>query len=195
MKHLLVALICALVIAIGSLISLPFVVKADTGIRLIQPSEYWLLLHRQSNKEYLYKGSPGDIHNSQLIKTFTVKTGVPAKRPTPLPQKLGHAYWVITNYEVIEENPETHPYFLQLNVPVGDEEPFGPTPYDECDGQCNWELPGFFGLHGVGGDPSKLTSENEGSSGCIRHTDSDITYLYTLLHSQKNPIQYYIEDK
>lgn len=40
------------------------------------------------------------------------------------------------------DNPETAPYFLTLDIPVSDEEPFGPAPYLECDGQCNWVLPG-----------------------------------------------------
>ena len=67
-------------------------------------------------------------------------------------------------------------------------------PYTECNGQCNWILPGAFGLHGVNGDLSRLSIENPGSSGCIRHSDEDITYLYNNLDPQKEEIRYYIED-
>ena len=56
---------------------------------------YWFLLHRKSNIEYLYKGQPNDIENSNLIKTFKVKVGVPGQKPTPLPNLLGREYWKI----------------------------------------------------------------------------------------------------
>ena len=78
--------------------------------------------------------------------------------------------------------------------PVSEEEPFGPTPYIECDGQCNWILPGAFGLHGVNGNSEKLSEFDLGSSGCIRHSNEDITYLYNLLDPEKEEIRYYIED-
>ncbi len=158
------------------------------------PKQYWFMLHRKSQVEMLYYGEPGNTSNSSLIKTFYVKTGVPGKKPTPLPSLVGREYWLLVGKEEAFDNPETAPYFLTLDVPVGDEEPYGPSPYLECDGQCNWELPGYFGLHGVAGDPSKLSTENEGSSGCIRHTDEDITYLYNLLNPTKEEIRYYIQD-
>jgi len=159
---------------------------------------YWFLLHRKSNVEYLFFGTKGDRENSRLIRQFTVKTGVPGEKPTPLPKMLGEEYWVITKKEP-SDNPETSPYFLALNIPVTDEPPFGPVPYEECkgdlgSGQCDWELPGEFGLHGTGGDSSKLSESDEGSSGCIRHSDSDISYLYELLDPQSGEIRYYIED-
>ena len=113
---------------------------------------HWLLLHRKSNIEYLYYGFAGEKTKSTLVKTFKVKSGIPGERPTPLPSLLGKKYWIITEKHEETENPETAPYFLTLNVPVSDEEPFGPTPYLECNGQCNWILPGYFGLHGSGGD-------------------------------------------
>lgn len=161
------------------------------------PKEYhWFLLHRKSNVEYFYRGQPGSIEKSRLLKTFTVKTGIPGERPTPLPQLVGREYWLLIKKESSAENPETAPYFLTLNVPGIEEEPFGPVPYKECNGeQCNWNLPGAFGLHGVNGDQSRLSKENPGSSGCIRHTDEAITYLYNLLDPQKEEIRYYIEDK
>lgn len=155
---------------------------------------YWFLLKRKSNVEYLYKGVPGNTDKSEIIKIFNVKTGIPNERPTPLPEKLGREYWVITKKYESKDNPETSPYFLSLDIPVTDEEPFGPTPYDECGGQCNWVLPGEFGLHGVGGDSTKLSVENNGSSGCIRHSDEGITYLYHLLEVEDHKIRYYIED-
>ena len=156
--------------------------------------QYWFILYRDSNKEELYKGVPGDKSQSTLIKTFSVKTGIDGEKPTPLPELEGRSYWNITKKEAVsfEENPETAPYFLTLDIPGGREEPYGPAPYLECDGQCNWELPGDFGLHGVGGDMTKLSTENAGSSGCIRHTDEDITYLYNLLDTSQE-IRYYIE--
>jgi len=155
---------------------------------------YWLLLHRKSNIEFLYSGVPGQKDKSTLVKTFTVKTGIPGQSPTPLPKFLGREYWVITQKEESKDNPETAPYFLTLDIPVSDIEPFGPTPYNECNGQCNWILPGYFGLHGINGDEQKLSNEGPGSSGCIRHKDQDIVYLYNLLDFNKGEIRYYIED-
>lgn len=156
---------------------------------------YWFELHRKSNIEYLYRGIPGDKKQSLLLKTFRVKAGIPRERPTPLPQLAGKEYWLITGKSSSKDNPETAPYFLTLNVPGIEEEPFGPVPYEECNGQCNWILPGSFGLHGINGDMSRLSLENPGSSGCIRHSDSDISYLYALLDPVKEEIRYYIEDR
>jgi hypothetical protein len=161
-----------------------------------QPVEkYWFVLHRKSNKEELLLGVPGEKSKSKLIKTFQVRVGIPNERPTPLPQLLGREYWVMTAKEEQKDNPETAPYFLTLNVPAPDEPPYGPVPYKECNGvQCDWVRAGPFGLHGVNGDPSRLTSDDPGSSGCIRHTDEDITYLYNLLDPHESEIRYYIED-
>lgn len=156
---------------------------------------YWLILYRKSNKEELYKGIPGNKDRSVLVKTFVVKTGMPGQRPTPLPQLLDRDYWIITEKHPETENPETAPYFLTLNVPGIEEEPFGPVPYEECDGQCQWVLPGAFGLHGTGGNPTKVSAEDPGSSGCIRHRDEDITYLFEVLDPQQQEIRYYVEDK
>lgn len=158
-----------------------------------QPQEYWMVLHRKSNKEFLYRGVPGDTEKSSLVKSFTVKTGIPGQRPTPLPQALGKKYWKIVKKYSSSENPETAPYFLELDVPVEDGV-FGPVPYNECNGQCSWILPGYFGLHGVNGDTTRLGNDNPGSSGCIRHTDQDITYLYNLLEVDEG-VRYYIVDR
>lgn len=155
---------------------------------------HWFVLYRKSNVEYLYYGVPGEPTKSDHLKTFQVKSGIPGKRPTPLPSLLGRDYWLITNKEDSHQNPETSPYFLTLDVPVGEEAPFGPTPYLECEGQCDWVLPGAFGLHGVNGDLAKLSTENEGSSGCIRHKDEDISYLFNILNPQEEEIRYYIKD-
>lgn len=155
---------------------------------------YWLLLKRKSNKEYLYRGVPGDVAKSSLLKTFVVKSGIPGERPTPLPQLLGKEYWIITDKIEAHDNPETAPYFIILNIPVPSDFPFGPVPYTECGEQCNWELPGAFGLHGINGDTTRLSKENPGSSGCVRHTDEDITYLYNLLDPKKEETRYYIQD-
>jgi len=155
---------------------------------------YWLLLHRKSNIEYLYKGVPGDESQSELIKTFNVKTGIPGERPTPLPHLLGREYFILIGKMKTPDNPETAPYFLTLDVPVTDQPPYGPADYPECPDGCNWELPGYFGLHGVGGDNSKLSKEDPGSSGCIRHSDEDITYLYNNLDPSLEEIRYYIID-
>lgn len=157
------------------------------------PHSYWFLLERKSDTELLYKGVPGDTKQSSLIKTFQVKVGIPGKRPTPLPQLVGRDYWTIIKKEPTD-NPETGPYFLTLDVPTGDSWPYGPTPYMECNGQCDWVTVGYFGLHGVGGDLNRLSSNDPGSSGCIRHSDSDITYLYNLLHPQTEPVRYYVQD-
>lgn len=164
--------------------------------------EYWMLLERTSNREFLYYGIPGDKEKSRRERIFRVKTGVPGERPTPLPQLVGREYWLITKKYSSAENPETAPYFLELDIPVGEGEPFGPMPYTECvgselagpNGQCNWILPGAFGLHGINGDPSKLLDENPGSSGCIRHKDEDIAYLYNLFKPEQKSIRYYVQD-
>ncbi len=158
------------------------------------PKEYWFMLHRKSKKEFLYKGIPGDLSKSEIIKEFQVNVGIENERPTPLPKLVGRKYWnLIAEFDTATD-PETAPYFLTLDIPWSDEYPFGPTPYEECSGtQCDWVRPGSFGLHGIANTPSKLT--DAGSSGCIRHTDEEITYLYNLLDpSEQNPIRYYIED-
>lgn len=156
--------------------------------------EYWFLLHRKSNKEEFFLGVPGDKDKSTVVKTFTVKTGIPGERPTPLPKLVGRDYWIITEKHPEPDNPETAPYFMTLNIPAPSEPPYGPKPYEECNGQCDWVKPGNFGLHGIGGDPERLSQDNKGSSGCIRHRDEDITYLYNLLDVEKNEIRYYVED-
>lgn len=194
---------------------------------VVSPTEsYWFLLHRKSNIEYLYSGMPGEREKSRLIKTFTVKAGIPGERPTPLPKLLGREYWLITGKAETQDNPETAPYFLILDIPYSEEYPYGPTPYLECNDpadastfaapspklwrvgdkasedkeamagkqQCDWILPGSFGLHGINGDESRLALDNPGSSGCIRHKDEDITYLYNLLDPEREKIRYYIED-
>lgn len=158
-----------------------------------QPS-YWFMLHRKSNTEKFYLGVSGDEQNSQLIKEFKVKTGIPEERPTPLPQQVGREYWKIISKVETPDNLETAPYFLTLDIPTLEEEPYGPSPYLECNGQCNWILPGDFGLHGIANNPVKLSDEDPGSSGCIRHTDEDITYLYNILDPQNQEIRYYIQD-
>lgn len=162
-------------------------------VSLEPKKSHWFVLHRKSNSEELLYGIPGDKEHSERIKLFRVKTGIPKDRPTPLPQLIGRKYWRVTKKDT-SDNPETAPYFITLDVPVSEKEPFGPTPYLECNGQCNWVLPGAFGLHGIGGDETKLASDNPGSSGCIRHADEDITYLYNLLDPQKEDIRYYVED-
>lgn len=154
--------------------------------------EYWMILLRSKNTEYLYYGVPGNRGKSDLMKTFRVKTGVSGESPTPLPNLLGKNYWKIVKKYPSGENVETAPYFLELDIPVEDGY-FGPVPYNECNGQCIWALPGYFGLHGVNGDTSKLSNDNPGSSGCIRHSDSDITYLYNLLNVDEG-VRYYIEN-
>jgi hypothetical protein len=169
--------------------------QQKVGENLSLPKDsYWLLLHRKSEVEYLYKGKPGEKDKSELIRTFQVKSGVRGQKPTPLPKLLGREYWLITGKVETKDQPETAPYFLILDIPYSEEYPFGPTPYLECSGQCDWVLPGSFGLHGINGDPSRLSKDNPGSSGCVRHADEDITYLYNLLDPAKEKIRYYIED-
>ncbi len=165
-------------------------VPAETAIQ----NDYWMLLMRKSRQEFLFQGIPGDKDNSRIIRQFVVNVGVENERPTPLPQLFGREYWnIIAKYEV-KDDPETAPYFLTLDVPWSDQYPFGPSPYNECGGeQCDWVRPGSFGLHGVAGNPDKLV--DSGSSGCIRHRDEDITYLYNLLNpSESQLIRYYVKD-
>lgn len=164
---------------------------------VLQTSEevsYWFILHRKSQIEKLYRGVPGEKKNSTLVKSFNVKTGIAGKSPTPLPELLGRRYWLIVAKEDSSDNSETAPYFLQLDIDAPEEWPYGPMPYEECSGQCDWGKPGYFGLHGVGGDQSRLSVEDFGSSGCIRHHDEDITFLYNLLDPEHNEIRYYVED-
>lgn len=146
--------------------------------------------------EFLYKGIPGETLKSELVRVFKVKTGIPNERPTPLPKLLNKKYWLITKKEESKDNTETAPYFLKLNIPVSQEEPFGPVPYKECyEDQCNWGMPGDFGLHGINGDESKLSIDDPGSSGCVRHRDEDITYLYNILNPEREEIRYYVLDE
>ena len=166
----------------------------NSNISQISKKLYWFQLSRKSNIEYFYYGNPGDPKNSTLIDKFKVKSGIPNQSPTPLPVLLGKDYWLITNKEDSSDNPDTAPFFLRLNIPAGEEWPYGPMPYEECNGQCDWQLPGYFGLHGVGGNPEKLGDEELGSSGCVRHSDTDITYLYNILDPQNEEIRYYIID-
>ena len=168
--------------------------SAVEKIKHTQEHDYWFILHRKSEREMLYQGDPGNKNESKLIKTFAVKTGIPGKRPTPLPQLVGKKYWLIVEKHPEPDNPDTAPYFLTLNIPAPSQPPYGPMPYTECNGQCDWVTPGDFGLHGVGGDSNKLSVSDPGSSGCIRHTDKDITYLYHILKPSKQKIRYYIED-
>lgn len=156
--------------------------------------QHWFLLHRKSNREELFHGVPGNKEKSILVKTFTVKTGRPGERPTPLPTLFGREYWILTEKHPEFDNPETAPYFITLDIPAPSEPPYGPVPYTECNGQCDWVRPGDFGLHGINNDKSKLSEDDPGSSGCIRHTNEDITYLYNLLDPQKGEVRYYIED-
>jgi len=204
MKRLVVGLLFV-VVAFSFLVS--FVqTKKEVLSEKEEKKVYWLLLERKSNIEKLYKGTPGDEEMSVLVKSFTVKTGIPGERPTPLPKLAGREYWVITD-KMSDQNPETAPYFLTLDVPWTEEEPYGPVPYEECPAfaegfggqavklkQCNWVTAGPFGLHGVNGDESKLGPEDPGSSGCVRHKDEDITYLYELLDPKREEIRYYVED-
>lgn len=186
-------LIAVLVLIVLSLI-IAGMLKKDVHAPTMQRESHWLLLHRKSNVEYLYLGIPGEKEKSRLIKTFTVKAGIPGERPTPLPQLVGREYWKITGKVETRDSVETSPYFLILDIPYSEEFPFGPTPYLECNGQCDWIVPGSFGLHGINDDPSRLSKENPGSSGCVRHIDEDITYLYNLFDPEKEEIRYYIED-
>jgi len=160
---------------------------------------YWLSLDRNLGKEYLYLGIAGSTESSKLIREFIVKTGA-SWSPTPLPELVDREYWRVVKKEP-SDNPETSPYFLQLDVPVTEDWPYGPVPYTECKDvntgesiQCDWVLPGYFGLHGVGGDETKLSEEDQGSSGCVRHTDEDITYLYNLLDPGNEEIRYYVTE-
>lgn len=181
-------------IILAGLLWVLFTPEKTTTVQVAQASgqKHWFLLERKSGIETLFYGVPGDRETSSIIKTFTVKTGVPSEKPTPLPKLVGREYWVITDELDVSDDPETAPYFLTLDIPVSEEEPFGPVPYTECNGQCNWQIPGSFGLHGVAGDPGRL--QDAGSSGCVRHSDEDITYLYNLLDPKKEEIRYYIDD-
>lgn len=180
-----------LFISIPLFLLIPFLSLQDTITS--ESKQYWLLLYRHSNKELLYYGVPGEQENSNLLRSFSVKTGIPSQRPTPLPSLVGREYWNIINAIDAKDNVETAPFFLTLDIPHTESPPYGPKPYSECNGQCNWIVPGAFGLHGVASDNSKISVDNEGSSGCIRHTDEDITFLYNLLNN-KFPIRYYIID-
>jgi len=197
-KHWSNPIFLAVGVIAGLLLSFLFNVQ-NLGQRVPQvekhEDKYWLLLHRKSNIEYLYQGVAGDESNSKLIKKFEVKSGVPGQKPTPLPKLLGREYFLITQKFETRDNPETSPYFLMFDIEVEDAPPYGPTPYLECGGsQCNWELSGPFGLHGVNGDLTRLSADNPGSSGCVRHRDEDIIFLFHLLDPDRDEIRYYIED-
>lgn len=169
---------------------------AYTPTQATQPedrNQYWFLLRRHSKKEILYLGFPGDEERSKQVAQYNVNPGIPGERPTPLPQLTGRDYWTITQIRPTTDSERSSlgPYFLTFDVPNSFSPPYGPVPYNECDGQCNWVTPGEFGLHGINGDSSKLT--DAGSSGCVRHSDQDITAIYNALNGKQN-IRYYIED-
>lgn len=193
-KLFLIALLASLLTVTTLSIYIKDNLKPQVQGAQVTNGNYWLELHRKSGKENLYYGIPGDYNMSTLIKVFDVKPGVPGKKPTPLPQLLGRSYWLITKKEESSTNPETSPYFLTLDIPTSEKEPFGPKNYNECNGSCDWEIPGYFGLHGVGGNPEKVSANDPGSSGCVRHKDEDIVYLYNLLEVDKSPVRYYIQD-
>jgi len=186
-------LVGLVIFIIGLFVGIKYPATTPPTVLVNPPSQYWLVLYRNSNIEQLFQGQPGDYQQSRLANTFKVKTGIPLERPTPLPRLVGREYWLITKKYASSENPETAPYFLELDVPGIEQYPFGPVPYLECHGQCNWQLPGAFGLHGINSDLARLSAENPGSSGCIRHTDEDITYLYNLLDLNQ-PVRYYVEE-
>ena len=190
-----IMLLVFLIIALFLLLFLPKTIP-DTSDKtnFTVKKSYWLVLQRKSNKELLYFGVLGNVNNSKLMRTFQVKTGIPGSSPTPLPRLLGREYWLLVKKESSADNPETAPYFLQLDIPATGEWPYGPVPYEECNGQCDWILPGYFGLHGVNGNLAKLSQKDPGSSGCVRHKDEDITYIYNLLNPESEEIRYYIED-
>lgn len=172
---------------------------------------YWFLLERKSKRETLYQGTPADTAKSKVIRSFQVNPGWPGQTPTPLSTKLGNPYWIITQYKINttdEKKATLGPYFFSLNIPINNPgrnclvngvatDCQGPVPYLECPdmpgSQCYWPVPGDFGLHGIGNDASRLT--NEGSNGCIRHSNEDITYLYNLLSSYNPEVRYYIVDQ
>jgi lipoprotein-anchoring transpeptidase ErfK/SrfK len=192
-------LIIALIPVLGFVFQSRQEVKGEQVVSTPKKS-HWLMLHRKSGEEILYLGTPGDANNSKIVRKFQVKTGA-SWSPTPLPQLLGRDYWKIVKKQSSAENPDTAPYFLQLDVPTDENWPFGPVPYTECidaysgqNIQCDWVQPGYFGLHGINGNSSKLSAEDYGSSGCIRHKDEDITYLFNLLNPDKEEIRYYIKD-
>jgi len=194
MKKVLPVLGVLLLIAFGIFVTQVQSTKNDPALQDVPKPSYWFMLHRKSNIEYLYLGKPGKPEESELIRKFSVKTGIPGERPTPLPELVGREYWVLTD-KIPTSSYETAPYFLILDVPVPSVAPFGPAPYLECGGkQCNWQVPGYFGLHGVAGIPERLSEEDPGSSGCIRHSDDDITYLYELLNPKAGEIRYYVKD-
>ena len=89
-----------------------FFYRSTSSPVLESASDYWFVLHRKSQKEFLYKGIPGKLEKSKRIKTFTVKNGRSGERPTPLPQLVGREYWVLTK-KASSDNPETAPYFLR----------------------------------------------------------------------------------
>ena len=86
--------------------------------------QHWFILHRKSQKEDLYFGIPGDANKSKLVKTFTVKTGIPGERPTPLPKLMGREYWLLVEKHPEVDNPETAPYFMTLDVPAPSDPPY-----------------------------------------------------------------------
>lgn len=194
MKKILPFLSIFLLISLGIAVTQIQSNSTDSTLADVPKPAYWFMLHRKSNIEYLYLGKPGNLEESELIRKFDVKTGIPGERPTPLPELVGREYWVLTDKKATTSY-ETAPYFLTLDIPVPSVAPFGPTPYLECGGeQCNWQVPGAFGLHGVAGIPERLSVDDSGSSGCIRHSDEDITYLYELLNPKAGEIRYYVKD-
>ena len=201
-KNIIIIIGLILFFVVGVIAFTLFNQEKISELSIVKPVQnYWFVLHRKSNIEEMFYGIPGSRESSKLVKTFKVKSGIPGERPTPLPELVGREYWLITKKESSVDNPETAPYFLTLDIPAPSEFPYGPVPYEECidkttgePKQCDWILPGFFGLHGINGDPTRLEATNPGSSGCVRHSDEDIIYIYNILEPEMEVIRYYVYD-
>lgn len=187
----------------------PFEVYFDSSLSPPTPTQtptdnYWFLLDRLNKKEYLFQGPVGVRDRKYLVREFTVLPGLSGQTPTPVPSKVTptREYWTFNSATlkspVGDISNGGQPGFLKLDIPY-DNSLGGPVPYLECGpsgtSQCNWNTPGAFGLHGVDNN-HPLT--DPGSSGCIRHNNTDIQYLYNLLsnvvNNNPNTIRYYIED-
>lgn len=178
--------------------------------------DYWFLMNRIGKYEILYKGEPGVISKSKVVKVSRVNPGSPGKEPTPLPQKVGSQKYWLTTAGLITYRPENEdayykfgPYFIPLNVPTSYRDPvcaneakakgevtedcYGPK-YEECGAsgaeQCNWLTAGQFAIHGN----NRL--DEEGSAGCVRHMNDDISEIYNLLKAENKLVgtRYYVID-
>jgi lipoprotein-anchoring transpeptidase ErfK/SrfK len=122
--------------------------------------------------------------NGKLYRNYRVNIGKVGE-PTPKPAPCGRKYWKLTH--AVEDHPEFG-HFIYMDVPYKGKSN-GPANYIEDGLLSHWEVSGPFGLH-----MGRISQKNiRTSSGCVRHSESDIEELYKILKLLDDwPYRYYV---